>query len=289
MLCCLVLSAQAKADPLQACLSFARQQNNSKLHLQKDCPALSKALKDQGLLTAFEPPLLDEINLAQLEFLADSNHSLRESSSIRQAGLDQLLATILITESKDNQAQWWQAFLNWLDNLKTGDHESEYQWLLHFMEKIKPSEQAIRIFIYSSIALLVASAIWIVVSELYIAGFFAFGRNGKRQLLIRQKPVQKQATPPPFQHLTELAPHRQIAVLLEQVIDALVERKIIPHDLSLTHRQMLRYIGEQNGDPAFAHLVHTAEPVLYGNQPVDAQVLSQYRRDAQALLNSPVL
>ena len=289
MLCCLALSAQAKADPLQACLNFARQQNNSKLHLQKDCPALFKELKNQGLLAAFEPSLLDEVNLAQLEFLADSHHSLRESASIRQAGLDQLLATILITESKDNEAKWWQAFLNWLDSLKTGDHEVEYQWLLRFMEKIKPSEQTVRIFIYSSIALLAASAVWIVVSELYVAGFFAFGRSSMRQPLIRQRPVQKQTIPTPLQHLSELAPHRQIAVLLEQVIDALVERKIIPHDLSLTHRQIVRYIGEQNGDPAFAHLVYAAEPILYGNHPVDAYVLSHYRRDAQALLDSHVL
>ena len=292
ILCCLAIPAQAAEDALQLCLVKVRQQAEKKLNLQKSCPALFNELQSQKLLTAFEPPLLAEISLAQLEWLADSRHTLRKPSSIRQNGLDQLLANILETELKDPESEWWQAFLKWLDSLKAEDYEAEYQWLLRFIETIKPSKQSVLFFIYGSMALLVITSAWLVLGELYRAGVFAFVTGRRRPIAeCKQRHEKISSSSATQQAINELPPHRQITVLLEQVIDVLAERKMIPRDTSLTHRQLLRYIGLHAAGPEsiFAHLVQEAEPIVYGNRPVTDQVLEHYRRDVQTLLSRPVL
>lgn len=275
---------------MQACLDMARQHAGNKLNLQKDCPMLFNELQTQRLQTVFEPPLSAEVSLAQLDLIADSRHGLRESSALSQDGLDRLLAELLETDIKDPEAEWRQAFLKWLDSLKMDDYEAEYQWLLRWLKSIKPSEQTVLSFIYGSIALLVIASAWLVISELYFAGFFVFAA-GKRQALHKpdhQSLLYSSAARPVF---SELSPPQQIAFLLEQVIDALAERKLIPRDASLTHRQMVYCLGQQaaGSETAFALLVRTAEPVLYGNRPVDFKLLSDYRRNAEALLDNAVL
>lgn len=275
---------------MQACLGIARQHTGKKLNLQKDCPVLFNELQTQRLLMAFEPPLQAEISLAQLDLIADSRHGLRESTALRQDGLDQLLADLLETDIKDPESEWRQAFLKWLDGLKMDDYEAEYQWLLHWLKSIKPSEQALVSFIDGSIALLVIASAWLVISELYFAGFFVFAA-GKRQALHKphhQSLLYSSVARPVF---SELSPHQQIALLLEQVIDALAERKLIPRDASLTHRQMVYCLRQQaaGSEAAFALLVQAAEPVLYGKRPVDFKLLSDYRRNVEALLDNAVL
>ena len=287
LICCLSLSAQAAQDVLQPCLSLARQQAPQKLNLSKDCPDLLKALKNQWLYTTIVPSLENEVSLAQLEFLAASQHPLRNAPSLQQTGLDQLLADTLVTETKNSQWEWWKAFLKWLDSLKVDEYEDEFQWLIRFMQAIKPSEQTIQFFIYGTIALLVIASAWLVISELTVAGFFA-KLTGKRKVLLEQnlgieQGVLSIAHP---KAIHQLSPHQQIAVLLEQVIKMLMERELVPVDATLTHRQIVHYLSQHavTSEPAVAHLVHAAEPILYGNRPVAAQTLNDYWHDVQALL-----
>lgn len=289
LLCCLALSAQAKVDPWQTCLNLSKQRDSQQVHFKKDCPALYKELDSQGLLKVAEPPLLDKVSLAQLQFIAASRQ-LRGADAIRQDGLEQLLAGILTAEKSDPQAEGWQAFLKWLDSLQTGDYEQEYQWLLRLFKAIKPSEQAVLIFIYGSMAMLVLSALWLVLSELYAAGFFAAGKNGRR-VLPGKSPGQHRLklSSPNRQDLDGLSEALQLAALLEQAIAVLVERNAIPSDASLTHQQMLRSIRQQASSlaPLFARLISVAEPILYGDRPVQPGLLEHYRDDVQALLGMP--
>lgn len=289
LLCCWLLPAQAKVEPWQTCLNLSKQRDNQQVHLKKDCPALYKELDSQGLLKVAEPPLLDKVSLAQLQFIADARQ-IRGAEAIRQDGLEQLLAGILTAEKTDPQAEWWQAFLKWLDSLQTGDYEQEYQWLLRLFKAIKPSEQTVLIFIYGAMATLVLSALWLVLSELYAAGFFA-GRKDRRRASPKKSSGQHSLTlsSPNRQDLDGLSEALQLAALLEQAIAVLVERNAIPSDASLTHRQILRSIRQQATGlaPLFAGLISVAEPILYGDHPVEPGTLEHYRDDVQALLSAP--
>jgi Domain of unknown function (DUF4129) len=291
--CCQLVCQLALAGPdkLQTCLDIAKQQADGTLDLKKQCPDLFNDLQNQGRLDGFEPPLQDGVSLAQLAFLADSTQGLQKLAPINQSGLGQLLAGILVTEPNDPETDWWQAILKCLDSLKTGEYETEYNWLVHFLEAINPSEQALRLFLYGSIALLVIISAWLVVSELVRAGVF-------NTLLGPKKPVFEPKFNPKQsfqqsigqQSIRELPAQRQIAALLEQAVVALAKRGLIPTDPALTHRQILCAIGQENSglNSSFAHLVQKAEPILFGNRPVDEQTLRHCWRDAQALLGRPI-
>jgi hypothetical protein len=275
---------------LQACLSIAKQHVNRTFNLEGDCPDLFHELQTQRWLATFEAPLPAKLSIEQLEFLANTSHSVSNPGLIRQDGLDQLLSGILTNEINDPQSDWWKTLLKWLDSLKSQEHEPQYQWLLYLLEHLKPSEQTVKYFLYASIGLLLIMTAWLIFNELYWAGFF-FKFSGKRQALIQTKDTQSLHPVASQPVISELPPQRQIAALLEQLIDILAERKLIPNDLSLTHRQIILYIKQQNDEPesSFAHLVHEAEPILYGNRPVDSQALGDYRRNAQMLLGRLVI
>lgn len=288
---CLTIPAQAKDGPLQTCLNIARQQDSHELKLQLNCPQLYAELRSKGLLAAFEPPLQDGVRLEQLEFLAESRQSLRTTPRhLQENGLDQILANILIVEPKNPESEMWQAMLKWLDSMKSGDYEKEYQWLVHLMKAITPSEQAVQFFFYCSIALLVIISLWLVISELIRAGFFT-KLLGKQPALVQSKSIEAKSFQSAARPIRELSPQRQIAALLDRVVNALRERQLIPNDPTLTHRQILHVVGHQSGElkSAFAQLVNEAEPILYGNRPVDSETLSHYWRNAQALVGSAVL
>lgn len=285
LLCCLASSAQAQ-DSLQTCLNVARQYAEQAVNVREDCPLLFKELQNQGLLTGFDPPLTGNIGVTQLEFLADSEHSLRASGLIRRDGLDRLLADILTVETGDPESDWWQAILKWLDGIKPADHEAQYQWLQRWLEAMKPSKQTAQIFIYACIALLLAISAWVVFSELYQAGFFRKFAGGRGPLRLKGS---RRQTPPSASHspFNGLTPQDQIGALLAQLINAFVQRRLIPADLSLTHRQLAGCFGAQSGgaESAFSRLVHESEPLLYGNRSIDPDLVANYRREVQALLS----
>lgn len=285
LLCCLATSVQAQDISLQTCLNLARQLAGQEVSLREDCPALFNELQNQGLLAGFEPPLSATVSIAQLEFLADSRLSRRSPGIIRQDGLDRLLSDILNVETGDPETGWWQAILKWLDSIKPADHEAQYQWLQRWLQALRPSAQAARIFIYASIALLLALSVWLVIGELSHAGIF-------RKFSGRRKPLPLTGshphTPSSFSHgpIMALTPRGQIGALLAQLINALIQRKLIPADPSLTPRQLAGGLAAQPGDAksAFSRLVHESEPLLYGNRAVDPDLIDGYRREVQALL-----
>ena len=289
LLACLAMPAQAGDKNLQACLSLAEQRIDRALNLSQDCPLLYDDLKNQGLLNSVEPPLTAEVSVAQLVFLADSRLNMRPTGLIDRDGLDGLLADILTAETGDPESAWWQAVLEWLDSLQPAEYEAEYQWLMHWLKGMKPSERTALMLLYGSILLLSAASAWLVLREFYQAGFF-------RNLYGRQRPVLQAATRPqtsrpallhPF---GDLPPQQQMAALLAQLVQALAERRLIPLDPSLTHRQLLADLGRQPGLPnrELAHLVYRAEPVLFGNRTLDSDALGQYRLEVQALLDKLV-
>lgn len=283
-LCCLAASSQAQATNLQACINLARQQTGQELNLQHDCPALFKELEKQGLLASFDPPLTTKASVSQLQLLADSRHPARTAGHIHQEGLERLLADTLIV-ADDPESSMWQAFLKWLDSLKPAEHEQQYQWLQHLLEALRPSQQTAQIFIYGSVALLLALSAWLVISELHQAGVFRRFSSRRKPAAPNPGHAQTPSSPahPGFDGLT---PQQQIGVLLAQLIHALAQRQLIPVDPSLTHRQLVSHFQKHSGqrDTAFSRLVHQSEPWLYGNRAIDTALLGDYRREVQALL-----
>jgi hypothetical protein len=274
----LAIPAQANQGSFQSCLDIAKHQVNQEVDLQKDCPELFDEFQKQGLIMAVELTSTGKVSVWQLGLLAEFTHPAGRLGQLDQNGLGQLIAGIMTTESTDPEREWWQAILKWLDGLKTGDYESEYQWLVRFLSKIKPSEQAIRLFFYGSIALLVLISLGLVINESYRAGIF--------DKLLGNKRLPKPAQTGRMVNANSMMSKQQLATLLEQVLNRLIDTQMIPCDPSLTYRQLMPYLNQQTGglDGIFVRLVNEAEPILYGNRPANAQMFHRYQGEIQKLL-----
>ncbi len=291
-----VLAVSAHADELvQKCLDSAKPAEDEEIQvdLKKDCPSLFKALQQQGLIAAAEPKLIDKVSESQLGFLAGNSQPHQQARQLNRNDLDKLLAGIRTDKTPESKADWWHAVLKWLDSLKTGDYESEYKWFMAILAKIVPSEQTIRYFFNTLMVLLVLLSGCFILHECYRAGLFQKMTSKSKITKGKRISVNENYNSSILKRLPtrELAPKQQIAGLLEQVIQHLIEHKVVPAETNLTLRQMLAYVGKQPGEirQVFARLVNQAEPVLYGDRAVDMQMLDCYWQDAQQLLGKPVV
>ncbi|HLF97222.1 MAG TPA: DUF4129 domain-containing protein [Methylococcaceae bacterium] len=279
-------SAQAGGDAVQDCIAIVADRPGQAAIQTKDCPGLLLQLQSE-VWPLTEPELDEEITLAQLRFLQRARQVDTRALPVDRDALAQLLKEVQQPDAGDKRGQWWKAINAWLDQLKSGDYEAEYQWLRSLLQAITPSESVARVLLYGSLALLVAMSLGLVAVELYHAGWltrFATGRRATREAAharprtqIGALPDAADAAPPP--------PRRQLAALLDAVIDALAAQNLLPADATLTHRQLLRAAaGRSTPVQVFQRLVETAEPVLYGRHEASRDLLAAVRRDAQHVL-----
>lgn len=279
-------SAQAAGNGVQDCITTIANRPGQEAIKTKDCPDLLLQLQsDSWPLT--EPELDEEITPAQLRFLQRARLVDTGALSLDREDLAQLLNEVQQPDTRDEHGQWWKAINAWLDQLKSGDYEAEYQWLRSLLEAITPSESIARVLLYGSLALLVSMSLGLVGVELYHAGWltrFSGAHRAKRKAA-QDQPHTPAGALPDDADLLPLPPRRQLAALLDAVIDALTARQLIPADTTLTHRQLLRAAADRSMPVlVFQRLVETAEPVLYGRQEARQPLLAAFRRDAQHVL-----
>lgn len=289
LLCCLTMPVHAGGDALRHCLEKAQQRHAATVPIAKDCPQLLHEMRRQGMTASLYPPLTDQVTPAQLQFLLRARQMNAAAGVIGQDGLDILLAGILQPEAPNSAAAWRQAVTAWLDKLKSGDYETQYQWLLHLLRTVIPSGATVRILLYAAIALLVLISAWLVVMELYYAGVFA-ALPGVRRRSARSglRPANPPQIAIDFSAADSVTPQQQVAALLDQVVAYLAARGTLPADATLTHRQ-LAYAIDKQALPvrdAFLRLVKAAEPVLYGRREASEAMLCACRRDAHWLLEN---
>jgi len=290
--CGLTVSVQANEGLYKACLNIAKHQDNQEVDLQINCLILLNLLQKQGLMRATEPQLTIKASVKQLEFLSKSSVSTERSVHLNKNGLDQLIAGILIEDKADSKTEWWQAFLTWLESLKTGDYEPEYQWLVRFLDKLVPSEQMIRYFFFTSIGLLVLLSGWMLFSECHRAGLVdkIFRKRNSSKASKLNKSFTLNSIPVALPSRGSPA-GQQIAALLEQVIFRLEQKKIIPSSASLTIRQIVTFLNDESGEltETFVRLIDQAEPVLYGNRSIDRLSLDKFWEDSQSILGDAIV
>lgn len=279
-------SAQAAGDGVQDCITTIANRPVQEAIKTKDCPDLLLQLQSNSWPLT-EPELDEEITPAQLRFLQRARLVDTAALSLDREDLAQLLNEVQQPDARDEHGQWWKAINAWLDQLKSGDYEAEYQWLRTLLEAITPSETVARVLLYGSLALLVLTSLGLVGVELYHAGWltrFSSARQAKRKAA-HDKPCTRSGALPDDADVSPFPPRKQLAALLDAVIDALTAQKLIPADTTLTHRQLLRTAADRSMPVlVFQRLVETAEPVLYGRQEAGQHLLAAVRGDAQNVL-----
>lgn len=285
----LLLSPVLAADTeIQQCYKQAEQVNTLQLNLKKACPGVFRLLRQSGLTTALETPLPDDITLRQLKFLQTSTHTPNNLWALDKSVLDELLAGILVDQHDDDQSTWWTQFLNWLNSFKPEKYESEFGWLIKFLEAITPSEQVARIIMYTVFGITILLAAGLVIWELYVNGVFS-RRKGNRPHLSNQKvkPVVESRQRLSAMEIQQLAPEMQMVALYNNAISCLIEQAQLPGNPALTNFELQAYLHKHKSlaQTAFASLVANVEPVLYGELAPSKNSLECCWHNSQQILS----
>lgn len=265
----LISPVLAADTEIQECYQKAQQENRQLVNLKEQCPRVYHSLQKRGVTPALDASLPDNITLAQLKFLHTSALVPVNSRTLDESGLDRLLAGILIDQQHDDQSTWWKQFLEWLNSFKPEKYESEFGWLMKFLEAITPSEQVARIIMYIVFGITLLSAIGMVIWELYMNGVFS-RQKGNYSKLGNQKvmPVVESKRRLSVEEIQQLAPEMQVVALYNNVISYLIEQAQLPGNPALTNFELQASLRKHKSlaQTAFASLVANVEPVLYGGK-----------------------
>lgn len=272
---------------LERCL--ARHGGAEAVELAAQCPGLARAL-ETGEGAAHLPPVGDAPQRATLEKLhrllyAASGPGGGPARSMDYASLEGILAEVHQPVAQPPPGLW-ERFMRWLGGLLDDNADAAYlEPLKRFFEWIDrhvPVGRIARLLFQGALVTLLILAVGLLIHQLVTArGLPRLPERGGRKAAGR---AAASVAGPSLADIRRLPPARQPAALLVWCIDALTRRDVLPGGRSRTNRELLDCL---RGDPAtrgaFARLVETAEPCIYGGRPADAGRLDTLYRNAATL------
>ena len=251
------------------------------------CPELTPALSESPwgpwLPTDWSRPdnTLSAPGLAELRTLLsrEAGRGAPPRAIPRTESVGAVLAAI--TRSEAPGGSWWQRFKDWLREILTVPARADNGWLRRWLSELNLSGQAAELIAWGTLALVVALAGAIVISELRIAGLL--GGDARRP---RAKPQPRPRAGPALQAIERAAPAEQPALLLELIVWRLVEQDRLPPARALTARELgaRARLPEQSARGRLAELVTVCERVRFSAETVSAATLSSALRSGNSLL-----
>lgn len=262
-----------------------------RLILEEVCPGLARAVAEIPAAASLSQPLDLQTTPNQLRDLRALLGSYRSPPAGVErfdfAVLPELLARTLQVEPTP-PLSWWQRFKNWLSQKLRGSDETDYRWLTEFLKSLDPPEWLADLILRASVAVILLLALAVVVNELRAANLASWLQRRSRTQRASRVPAAAGAAGLTWKDVTNLPPGQQPAALLRLVLQALIERGLLPDDQSLTNREMLARLGAAARTHAapFAELAAAADEVLFGNRVMVTAQLAPLQQAAQAIVGS---
>jgi hypothetical protein len=262
------------------------------LILEEVCPGLAQSVAKLPAAGSLSQPLDLQTTPNQLRDLRALLGSYQGSpASVERfdfAALPELLARTLQVEPTP-PLSWWQRIKNWLAQKLRGSDKSDYRWLTEFLKSLDPPEWLADIILRASVAVVLLLALAVVVNELRAANLSSWLQRRNRTQRASRVPATAGASRLAWKDVANLPPGQQSAALLRLVLQELVERGLLPDDLSLTNGEMLVRLGAsaRAHAPPFGELAAAADAVLFGDRAVAAAQLAPLRLAAQTIIGTP--
>ena len=262
-----------------------------RLIVEEVCPGLARAIAELPAAGSLSQPLDLQTTPNQLHDLRALLGSFRSPPAGVErfdfAGLPELLARTLQVEPTP-PVSWWQRFKDWLAKKLRGSGKSDYRWLTEFLKSLDPPEWLADLILRASIAVILLLALAVVVNELRAANLSSWLQRRSRTQRISRVTVANGAAGLTWKDVANLPPGQQPAALLRLVLRELIERGLLPDDLSLTNREMLVRLGTaaRVHEAPFAELATAADAVLFGNRAVVEAQLLPLHQAAQAIVGT---
>ena len=203
--------------------------------------------------------------------------------SVNRYRLDSVLAEMQLDERTRTRG-WWQRFLDWLGELLSRDEDQGDSALLDWLENLRLPEWTGKVVRWTMYILLIATATFIVVNEMRVAGVFRRRRAGATHAA-DTNPLMPGGLKGPQPAIEKLAPLQQAVALFNSALGALRDAGALPPDDSLTNLELSRRLrADDRLKPSFDRLRSSADRALYADIAPDADELSALRQAWRAIV-----
>lgn len=279
-------------DAIDQCIntiSHGRKIHNQEKKVELDfyCPDLPQKINRLPLQKNLSYKFDSVSSIAELEdlrqFLMLSRKLPGRAHHFNYENVGKIVEKVYQEKPKPHEGVWSRVW-NWLKQyLPTLDKEQSEK-LEKFLNSISLSEQNGKIIFYSSSALILIIAIWIVFRE-----WRYYRRAGGTRRLQRADETVFGSTfdskTISLNKIPAIPLKYRASALLHWAIDYCIGRGELPSNQSLTSREMQRILASENSAHSefFSDLVGQSEKVVYGNAEPDENELDRLLASAREL------
>ena len=285
----LVTTGQATMRPLDDCVDRFKKNQTQDIILQHDCPDFYFFLQQENILQPSDALLSERLTYSQIKFL---QRNLGPTAEIRWQpefyNLQQLLDRILVKTNRDNDWKSWDAFINWLKQLKLEQYAEGLTDFANMIQAITPSKETMKIILATIITMVFIMILYFVAVEFRLAGLFNWPFNKVKGGFAGSgwiEPGQQQLD---WQQLLLLPPQKQPAAVLKYIINFLTINEQLEYKPACTNQELLIILKKASAPKAadFKKILLDVEPVIYGNCVADEIMLQRIRQTAR-LITAP--
>jgi hypothetical protein len=269
--------AAAPVDVVRDCAAKASPAIAGIKDLSPACPDLAQALEAIGLTPMLSDGWQEQINtdaLRDLANLAEGYGESRPKVSPDIAALPGILKALEREQTPLSQS-WWDAFKAWLAH-----HSNALSRLERWLGRFGQSTRLFNLISYSLVALVLMTAVAVIVNELKVGGArWRRRRAAAAALNPARAGVDSEA-------LQSGALADGLAELLRALVSRLMQTRRLETERSLTHRELVTRstFDDESQRAAFAAVAGTAESILYGAHGAAPDELNKVLLEGRALL-----
>jgi hypothetical protein len=288
----LAIPAVASADALAA-MDACTEHLQGAERVAVRCPELARTLQASPWAAWLPPGWQDQYedlsarSLASLRVGVARELALRTSSSAPQTALLRPILQDLESRKEQEPRTWWERLSRWLRGLATPEpaSESELHWYERLIGHAQLSEVLLRWIVYTTLALVVVLAAWIVLAEWRAAraarGITAHAKLGMPSLRAPKPDVS-------WRHIERAAPEERLRMLLALIVERLMAARRLPAARALTVRQLARSaeLADAADRERLADVVFTAERQRFAMEPPSPASLARALARGHELLEN---
>ena len=283
-----VTTSKAIDQCIDTILRSNRQQGDlKKIELDFYCPGLTREIARSPLQRNLGYRFDSVSSLAELrdlrQFLQVSREAPVRSYHFNYQDVGKIVERVY-QEKPEPQKSIWARLWDWLKQYLPTLDEEQSKKLDKLLNSFSVSERAGNIIFYSSSAIILIIALWIVYREWRY--YRRTGGSHKSSPAHGLQPDRSfDSTPVSLAHISRLPAKYRVSALLHWAIDFCIDRGELPSNQSLTSREMQRILQTNKSEHSqyFSDVVRESEKVVYGNANPDEVELEHLLDGAQKL------
>jgi len=263
--------APAPEAVLQACAQTGPpmgRQFKGLEQLETPCPGLTQALTELGVTQQIGEEWRGRLEPSAIGQLADLRRFYDGEPRFEAPRIESLAAAVSSLHVQSAPQSWWQRFKSWLWSLLRRDElpARDNGWLERLLAHLKFAPWVAQTIGYTTIALVIALALWIIWRELRYANILTRQRRPSSGIARTEWTPQAFAAEVRAGDLDALPLWERPALLLQMLVQALRQSERLGFERALTFRELAQraQLDDELQRTRFERIARLAERQRYG-------------------------